>query len=99
MLEIFSEPFFWIIMGACYTFMFLGASYWAKDLGLKMNVWKWLFTGFWFALLTLTISGGFTLFGENEWRAGYYFLGFLGVIVIILAVVLWRVVKWNPQSK
>lgn len=99
MFEIFREPLFWMLMGVCYTLIVISASVWAKDLGLKMNFWKWLFAIFWFLLLTTTIAGGFTLIGENESHAGTYFLGFFGVIDVVLGVALWRVLKIDIKRK
>ena len=62
-------------MGALYTVFAISMTYWAKDLKLKMNWGKRLLSVIWFILLNVTIAGGFTLIGENEIRAGIYFLG------------------------
>lgn len=86
-------PLFWIIMGLIYALVIAGAKIWAKDLGLKMTWWKWLLTALWFTMLSTSLAGAFTLFGEDETRAGYYFLGFFMVINIILGVGLWRLLQ------
>lgn len=88
-------PLFWIIMGLLYALLIAGAKIWFKDLGFKMNWWKWLLTSFWFVLLSLTIAGSFTLMGEDEFRAGYYFLGVFGMISLILGVGLWRLLSYK----
>jgi len=77
-------------MGVLYTIFVIGVRYWAKDLGINMTIAKWIVAIIWFLFLNLTIAGGFTLIGEDESRAGYYFLGFFGVITIIFGVGLWR---------
>jgi len=87
------EPLFWIIMGILYTVFAISMTYWAKDLKLKMNWWKWLLSAIWFILLNITIAGGFTLIGENETRAGIYFLGVFGTIFIVLGVGLRQLIK------
>ncbi len=87
------EPLFWIIMGILYTVFAISMTYWAKDLKLKMNWRKWLLSAIWFILLNMTIAGGFTLIGENETRAGIYFLGVFGTIFIVLGVGLRQLIK------
>ena len=87
------EPLFWIIIGAFYTLFTLSMIYWAKDLNLKMTWWKWILSVTWFIFLNITIAGGFTLIGENEMRAGLYFLGVFGTIMIVSGVGLWQVIK------
>ena len=96
-IEIFFKPVFWMLMGALYAFIFFSASLWAKDIGLKMNWWKWTITAIWFGILSLSIAGGFTLIGENEVTPGIYFLGTFLVLSIILGVLLWRVLSVNKK--
>ena len=86
-------PLFWIVLGLIYALVIAGASIWFKDLGFKMNWWKWLVAGTWFALLSLTIGAGFTLIGEDEFKAGYYFLGVFGMICLISGVGVWRLLS------
>ncbi len=83
-------PLFWIIMGALFVFMFYGAKIWFEDLSIKMNKRKWILVFVFFLILYGSIGGGFTLIGENEHRAGYYFMGIGGVVSIILGVGIWR---------
>ncbi len=90
------NPLFWIIMGLLYAFLIISVRYWMKDMRIKMSYLKWIFLTIWFILLNITIAGGFTLFGENEMKGGSYFLGFFGIIVIILGVGLWR---WIVSGK
>ena len=87
------EPLFWIIMGILYTVFAISMTYWAKDLKLKMNWWKWLLAIIWFIFLNITIAAGTTLIGENELRAGLYFLGVFGTLFIVLGVGLWQLIK------
>jgi len=97
--KIFSEPVFWIIMGLLYALIGYSAKLWAKDLGLKMNWWKWLIAWIWFLILSLSIAGGFTLIGENEVRPGLYFLGSSLVINIILGFIVWRIMNVQPKNE
>jgi len=89
-LSVFDGPIFWIIMGMVYCVVICSSVVWAKDLGLKMSVVKWLVLFIWFGLLSAGIGAGFTLMGENEMRAGVFLLGIIIVICTILGVALWR---------
>ena len=85
------DPLFWMLLGAAQVLVFAGARQWFEELQLGMNRWKWaLVAGYWFSLL-LTIAGAFTLMGENEGNAGWYFLGTIGLALVIAGVVLARV--------
>ena len=92
-------PFFWIMMGVLYTIVFISARIWFQDLKIKMNIFRWSLVLVFFLLLNTTIGGGFTLIGENEYRAGIYFIGIGIVICSILGVVLWRYLISNKQTE
>jgi hypothetical protein len=96
--QIFMEPLFWIVMGLLYALIAYSATLWVTDLKLHMTWWKWLLTAFWFAGLSVTIAGGFTLIGENEMLPGIYFLGFFLVFHIIFGAILWRIIS-NVKEK
>ena len=85
----FFKPIFWTLMGLFYALIIAGAGIWAQDLGLQMNWWKWLLAAIWYALLSYTFAGGFTLLAEKEPGAWYRFLGFHLIITIILGIGLW----------
>jgi len=72
-----------------YALTIAGAPIWAQDLGLQMNWWKWLLAAIWYALLSYSFAGGFTLLGEKEPGAWYKFMGFHLIITIILGAGLW----------
>ena len=85
------DPLFWMAFGALQVWVFAGANQWAKQFNLDMCGWKWALVGGWWASIILTIAGAFTLLGENEVLAGWYFLGFAGTGLIIAGAVLLRV--------
>ncbi|WP_413112308.1 hypothetical protein [Thaumasiovibrio sp. DFM-14] len=82
------DPIFWMVLGALQVWVFSGAKVWAKDLDIPMSWWKWSITSILYLTIMLTIAGAFTLLGENEGNAGWYFLGFVGTILVILSA-LW----------
>ena len=89
------QPLFWMIMGGLMILFFIGARYWLKDAGVLMNWWKWGLFTLWYIAVYVVIAGGFTLIGENEVRAGLFFLGVFGTVMIILGVGLWRILRTN----
>lgn len=97
--NIFLEPVFWIVMGILYALIGYSAPLWANDLGLKMNWWKWALAFIWFVFFSMIIAGGFTLIGENEAKAGIYFLGSGVVLNVILGFILWRILKFENSKK
>ncbi len=92
-------PLFWIFMGLLYAFLIYSANIWFKDLEIKMSKRKWLLLATYFILVNITIGGAFTLMGEDEFRAGIYFLGIFGVLSIILGVALWRYLKSTKKTQ
>ncbi len=89
------QPLFWMVMGGLMILLFIGAGYWLKDAGISMSWWKWMLSALWYAGVYVIIAGGFTLIGEHEVRAGLFFLGVFGTVMIILGAGLWRILKPN----
>jgi hypothetical protein len=93
----FSSNLFWLIMGMLSVLVGVGAVTWAKDLGLKMNWWKWLLTFLWYVLVNLSVAVPMTFVGENEPGAAVRTFLPLLVIIIITGVGLWRVLAAGRQ--
>jgi hypothetical protein len=87
----FFKPIFWIAMGLAFVLAFAGAVVWAQDLGLQMTWWKWALSALWYGIVSVGVAASFTLIGEKEPRAGWYFLGMSVIAAIILGVGLWLV--------
>ena len=85
------RPLFWIVMGMIYALIIAGARVWAQDLGLSMTWWKWALSAMWYCFLSFSVASGFTLMGEKEPKAGYYFLGLFLAGTAVLGVGLWLV--------
>ncbi len=83
----FFKPIFWTIMGLLYALIIAAAPVWARDMGLQMSWWKWILAAVWYALLSFTFAGSFTLMGEREPGAWYRFLGFNLIITIIVGII------------
>jgi hypothetical protein len=76
----------------------VGAMTWAKDLGLKMNWWKWSLAAIWYVLLLLMIFAAFTFVGEGESAAGWKTLGIAIVIMVILGAGLVRILATGKDK-
>ncbi len=74
---------FWMAMGAMQVIIVLGARAWLEDAGQKVAWWKMTLMYGCFVSFCAVVAGGFTLAGEYESRAGWLFIGFLGVPHII----------------
>jgi len=69
----------------------VGATSWAKALGLKMPWWKWLLVALWYILLMFLLFAAFTFMGEGEVSAGWKTLGISVVLMVILGGGLLRI--------
>ena len=95
----FTSNFFWFIMGIISVLIAVSARAWAKDFGLKLSWWMWLISASWYCLLLLIVSLSFTFVGENEPKAGYKMLAFLGGFCVILGVVIFRIIWVKARIK
>jgi hypothetical protein len=73
-------------MGFLYAMTIAGAVYWAHDLGLSMNWWKWLLPALWYCGLSFGVAASFTLMGEREPKAGGRVLAFTAGIAVVFGV-------------
>jgi hypothetical protein len=89
---------FAFIVGAVSGLVVSSAAAWARDLGLKMTLWKWLLAILWYLLLNFFVFLDFTMIGEGETGAGLKLLLFQAVILIILGAGLARLL-WAGRQK
>ena len=79
------------VVGLLTGAVILGATSWAKALGLKMSWWKWLLSALWYILLLFLIFAAFTFMGEGEVLAGWKAIGISAVLMVILGAGLVRI--------
>ena len=84
---------FAFIVGLLTGAVVVGASTWARALGLKMSWWKWLLSILWYILLLFLIFAAFTFMGEGELAAGWKTVGISVVVMVILGTGLVRILK------
>ncbi len=79
---------FWMAMGLIQALVVAGAYEWLRSFNRTVAWWQiGLIYGCFLSFCTV-IAGGFTLMGEFESRAGWYFIGFLGLPHVIAMAVL-----------
>lgn len=95
----FDGGFFWMIMGALFVLLGIGAPIWAKDLGFVMTKVKWTISIIWYLFLLLTIAAPLTALAENEAQAAFRMGLVLLVITVVTGVGLFRYLKHVPKTK
>ena len=89
---------FWMIMGAMQVLVVVGANNWLTSYNKKVTWWQMALMYGCFISLCTVIAGGFTLMGEYETIAGWYFIGFLGVPHVIVFAILLKFYVLKKQA-
>jgi len=89
---------FVFIVGFLSGAVIIAAIFWAKDLGLFMNWWKWLLFAFWYIVLLLLIFAAFTFIGEGEPVAGWRAAGIAVFVMMVLGLGLIRLLRKAPKN-
>ncbi len=89
---------FWMIFGVMQILIIAGAYTWLKEKGKQVAWWQMGILYGTFAMFLLTIGGGFTLAGEYESQAGWYFIGFLGVPLILVFAIALKLFVFKKQA-
>lgn len=90
---------FWMVMGAMQVLIVMGANEWLKEKGKAVPWWQLLLMyGCFFSFCTV-VAGGLTLAGEYESRAGWYFIGFLGLPHIIAGAILLKLFVFRKTAR
>lgn len=90
---------FWLAMGVMQVLVVAGMREWIRSRGHRAVWWQLTLLYLGFATLCAVVAGGTTLMGEYETVAGWYFIGVLGVpVVVALAVMLRLFVLKKPEG-
>ncbi len=89
---------FWMVFGAMQILIIAGLYVWAKGYNKNIKSWQIAIIYGLFAIFCLTVGGGFTLAGEYESQAGWYFIGILGVPVILSFAIALKLFVFKKQS-
>ena len=90
---------FWMTLGALQVLVVLGLHEWLKSYNKNITWWKSAIIYMAFLCFCVVIAGGFTLMGEYESIAGWYFIGVLGLPVIIGTAIVVRLFVMKKSSK
>jgi len=86
-------PLFWMLLGIIQLAFFIGLRLFFKDKEFQLSWFRWGLVAGWWLTTNITVAAAFTLIGENESRAGTYFLAFFGIGLLIGAAALWTFIK------
>ncbi|MBU0971160.1 MAG: hypothetical protein KKC20_10965 [Proteobacteria bacterium] len=89
---------FWMMMGALQVLIVMGLVELLKSHGRKIVWWQVSLIYLGFAVFCSVIAGGTTLMGEYETIAGWYFIGVLGLPVVICLAILARLFVMKKKS-
>ncbi len=92
-MQFFSSGLFWFLEGILTCLFFIGFKFWSEDRGYIMPFWKWLLLGIWIVLFGFTLAFVGTSLGEGEPTAALFGGIIFGLITIVSAVGLWRIIK------
>ena len=92
---IFDGPLFWFVLGILSCLAVMAFKQWAGDRRLRMVWWKWIGVIGWMVFVGASLAFVGTSLGEGEARAAIMGALFAGVIALVSAVVLWRVLQWH----
>lgn len=91
-MSFFTSGLFWFLEGILACLFFIGFKFWAEDKGYTMNFWKWFLLGIWIVLFGFTLAFVGTSLGEGEPAAALYGGIIFGLLTIISAAGLWRII-------
>ena len=91
-MQFFSSGLFWFLEGIFACLFIIGFKFWAEDREYIMPLWKWLLLGIWIVLFGFTLAFVGTSLGEGEPNAALFGGIIFGLITIISAVGLWRII-------
>ncbi len=89
---------YWMVFGIAQILIIAGGYAWLKSANKSVKPWQMAILYGTFASFLLVIGGGFTLAGEYESQAGWYFIGFLGVPHILAFALFLRLFVFKKQT-
>jgi hypothetical protein len=95
MMVLFETGLFWFLLGILACLAVLGCKVWLEDKQIRTPWWKWILVVLWAVFVGASVAYVGTSLGENESRAALMGALFSGVIAIISAVALWRILRWR----
>ena len=89
---------FWMAMGLIQALVIAGAYEWLTHYWKAVAWWQMALIYGCFLSFCTVVAGGFTLMGEYESSAGWYFIGFLGLPHIVAMAALLKVFVFRKVS-
>jgi hypothetical protein len=98
-MSFFTSGMFWFIEGILFTLAVMGFKVWMEDRGNPMPFWKWMLVGVWVLVLGFTIAFVGTNIGEGELTAALKGGILFGLVTVIGAAGLWRLLSFGRQKE
>ncbi len=98
-MQFFNTGFFWFFEGILACLVIIGFKTWAQDRGIPMPFWKWPFLIGWLIFFGFSIAFVGTSLGENEPQAALTGAIIFGLITVISAAVVWRLLLIGAKPK
>jgi hypothetical protein len=92
---IFDSQLFWFVQGVLACLAVVGFKCWTEDRHIRMAWWKWILVASWIVFVGAALAFVGTSLGEGESRAAIMGALFAGVLGLISAVALWRILRWR----
>lgn len=92
---LFDSGLFWFIQGLFVCLAIGGLRAWTADRQISMPWWKWLLISGWVVFVGMSIAYVGTSLGEGEAHAARMGALFAGVLAVISAVILGRILRWR----
>ena len=98
-MHFFNSGVFWFLEGIFACLAVIGFKIWMEDHDIAMPFWKWLLCAGWMLFFGFTIAFVGTSAGENEMNAAVVGGIIFGLILIITAAALWRLLRVATKSR
>lgn len=98
-MHFFNTGFFWFFEGILACLVIIGFKTWTHDRGIPMPLWKWPFLIGWLVFFGFSIAFVGTSLGENETEAALIGAIIFGLIAVISAAALWRLLLIGAEPK
>ncbi|MCK5145616.1 hypothetical protein KAR48_02610 [bacterium] len=97
-MSFFNSGTFWFIEGILCCLAATGFKYWMEDRGVKLTWWKWGLVTLWIAFTGFVLAFIGVSIGENEMQAAQMAALIFGLIAVIAAVIVWRLLHLKDKN-
>lgn len=97
-MDFFTSGIFWFIEGILFCVLLTSFKAWTVERKIRMSTWKWILVVIWILFAGFTVAFIGSSLGEGEKDAAGIGGAVFGVISLISAIVLWRVLGFTRKA-